>query len=147
MLPLTPLPPDRNIMASLLAMPVTKLLMQPGMQSYRLERACQPQPRALASKNEKFDTAMLCWSIAERLLLSPTTMSAVSLTASFFVWLTTLPAKAWRVLALATFLLVAGATEPRHAPHALSDVALSEGRMLRSARHRVDMSTIMPALG
>ncbi|SFN43146.1 hypothetical protein SAMN05660284_01463 [Formivibrio citricus] len=139
---LTSLPPDRHLVASLTASPVVSLLTLPELRTYRLERALMP--RAGSAKDKKTDAPTFGWLFAERVLLSPAVLLMVSLFYAARAWFAALPAIARHGLALTLFLLVAGLTEPVYAPHSWSDPGsfMTEGRMGRAMRHRVDLGGV-----
>lgn len=147
MMPLTSLPPDRNLVASLMTTPVVTLLMLPEMRTYRLERTLMPRTGSAATIGKKLDPATFSWLFTERILLSPVVLLVVSLLSASLAWFSALSGTARRGLALTLFLLLAGLTEPIYVPHTWSDLGslMAEGRLIRSMRHRADMSEVAPA--
>lgn len=144
---LTSLPPDRNLVASLTASPVVNLLTLPELRTYRLERALMPH--AGVAKGNKADAPTFGWLFTEHVLLCPAVLLLASLLGAAHAWFAALPAIARHGLALTLFLLLACLTEPVYAPHAWNDAGtlMTEGRMVRTVRHRMDTSAVTPAWG
>ncbi len=140
------LPPDRNFIASLMATPVVSLLTLPEMRTYRLERALMPHACNTA-KGKKVESAAFSWQFTERVLLSSSMLLLASLFSTALAWFAALPAIARRGLGLTLFLLLAALTEPIYAPHTWSDPGsfMTEGRMVRTMRYRVDLNSVAPA--
>lgn len=132
------LPPDRNIAASMAALPVVKLLLLPGMQTYWLERRLNPR---LAQHGVQ-TPARLDWSLVERFLLSPTSQTGVSLLLAAALWLASLPVRFWWALVLMLLVVFACFGESFQLPLSVGEAwsGKSECRMQRPVRPRLEIA-------